>query len=86
MEKPAYVVSLSLEKETFTRFTSANSLAVSSFRRITTDHSYVETLVKDGTITRAEAFYHPKKNMLMKALRMYGKNRTGCNSKRIFTR
>ena len=37
-------------------------------RRITTDHSYVETLVKDGTITREEAFYHPKKNMLMKAL------------------
>ena len=36
-------------------------------RRITTDHSYVETLVKDGTITREEAFYHPKKNMLMKA-------------------
>ena len=40
-------------------------------RRITTDHSYVEKLVKDGTITREEAFYHPKKNMLMKAL--------GCN-------
>ena len=37
-------------------------------RRITTDHSYVETLVKDGKITREEAFYHPKKNMLMKAL------------------
>ena len=37
-------------------------------RRITTDHSYVETLVKDGTITREEAFYHPRKNMLMKAL------------------
>lgn len=37
-------------------------------RRITTDHSYVETLVKDGTITREEAFYHPKKNMLIKAL------------------
>lgn len=37
-------------------------------RRITTDHSYVETLVKDGTITREEAFYHPKKNMLVKAL------------------
>lgn len=55
-------------------------------RRITTDHSYVETLVKDGTITRAEAFYHPKKNMLMKALRMHGKNRTGCNSKGILTR
>lgn len=40
-------------------------------RRITTDHSYVETLVKDGTITREEAFYHPKKNMLIKALRLY---------------
>ena len=37
-------------------------------RRITTDHSYVETLVREGTITREEAFYHPKKNMLMKAL------------------
>jgi len=43
-------------------------------RRITTDHSYVETLIKDGTITREEAFYHPKKNMLIKALRMYSKN------------
>ena len=37
-------------------------------RKITTDHSYVESLVKDGKITREEAFYHPKKNMLMKAL------------------
>lgn len=37
-------------------------------RKITTDHSYVETLVKDGTITREEASHHPKKNMLMKAL------------------
>ncbi len=41
-------------------------------RRITTDHSYVETLVRDGSITREEAFYHPKKNMLIKALRLYG--------------
>ena len=39
--------------------------------RLTTDHSYVETLVEDGTITREEAFYHPKKNMLIKAIRMY---------------
>lgn len=37
-------------------------------RKITTDHSYVEKLVKDGTITREEAQNHPKKNMLMKAL------------------
>ena len=41
-------------------------------RKLTTDHSYVETLVKDGTITREEALKHPKKNMLMKAI--------GCNS------
>lgn len=41
-------------------------------RKLTTDHSYVEKLVKDGTITREEAIKHPKKNMLMKAL--------GCNS------
>lgn len=37
-------------------------------RKLTTDHSYVEKLVKDGTITRQEAEHHPKKNMLMKAL------------------
>ena len=39
-------------------------------RKLTTDHSYVQTLVKDGTITKEEAEHHPKKNMLMKALRM----------------
>ena len=48
-------------------------------RRITTDHSYVEKLVKDGTITREEAFYHPKKNMLMKAIRLWRNNWTRCN-------
>ena len=37
-------------------------------RKITTDHSYVQKLVKDGTITKEEAEEHPKKNMLMKAL------------------
>ena len=37
-------------------------------RKLTTDHSYVEKLIKDGTITREEAVYHPKKNMLMKAI------------------
>ena len=37
-------------------------------RMLTTDHSYVEKLVKEGTITREEAENHPKKNMLMKAL------------------
>lgn len=37
-------------------------------RKLTQDHSYVQTLVKDGTITKEEAENHPKKNMLMKAL------------------
>jgi protein phosphatase len=41
-------------------------------RKLTTDHSYVEKLVREGTITKEEAYHHPKKNMLMKAL--------GCNS------
>lgn len=37
-------------------------------RKLTTDHSYVQTLVKDGKISKEEAITHPKKNMLMKAL------------------
>ena len=41
-------------------------------RKLTTDHSYVQKLVKDGTITKEEAKHHPQKNMLMKAL--------GCNA------
>lgn len=38
------------------------------FRKLTTDHSYVQKLVLDGTITKEEAYNHPKKNMLIKAL------------------
>ena len=41
-------------------------------RKITNDHSYVEKLVKEGTITKEQAYNHPKKNMLMKAI--------GCHS------
>lgn len=41
-------------------------------RKLTQDHSYVQKLVQDGTITREEAEHHPQKNMLMKAL--------GCNA------
>jgi len=37
-------------------------------RKLTQDHSYVQQLVKDGTISKEEADNHPKKNMLMKAL------------------
>lgn len=42
-------------------------------RKLTKDHSYVQTLIEDGEITKEEAFYHPKKNMITKAL--------GCNEK-----
>ena len=41
-------------------------------RKLTQGHSYVQKLVKDGTITKEEAIHHPQKNMLMKAL--------GCNA------
>ena len=37
-------------------------------KQITKDHSYVEKLINDGTITRDEAKTHPQKNMLTKAL------------------
>ena len=37
-------------------------------RKLTTDQSYVEKLVKDGTITWDQAEHHPKKNMLTNAL------------------
>ena len=33
-------------------------------RRITRDHSYVQTLIEDGKISKEEAYHHPKKNML----------------------
>ncbi len=37
-------------------------------RKLTVDDSYVQKLVKDGTITKEEAIHHPKRNMLTKAL------------------
>ena len=37
-------------------------------RKLTQDHSYVQKLVKEGTITSEQAVHHPQKNMLMKAL------------------
>lgn len=37
-------------------------------QKLTKDHSYVQELVNEGTITPREAEHHPKKNMLMKAL------------------
>lgn len=41
-------------------------------RKLTNDHSYVAQLVKEGKITKEEAFHHPRKNMLLKAI--------GCSS------
>lgn len=41
-------------------------------RMITKDHSYVQKLVDDGSITKEEALKHPKKNMLLKALGCMG--------------
>lgn len=37
-------------------------------RKLTVDDSYVQKLIKDGTITKEQAVNHPKKNMLTKAL------------------
>ena len=37
-------------------------------RRLTTDHSYVEKLLRDGSITKEEAMNHPKKHMLIKVI------------------
>lgn len=44
------------------------SIIGGKIERLTTDHSYVEKLVNDGTITREEAENHPKKHVLIKAL------------------
>lgn len=37
-------------------------------RQLTKDHSYVQALVKEGTITKDEAKNHPQKNVLLKVL------------------
>ena len=37
-------------------------------RQLTKDHSYVQALVQDGSITKEEAEHHPQKNMLLKAV------------------
>jgi protein phosphatase len=36
--------------------------------QLTRDHTYVQTLVDAGTITRAEARHHPRKNVVLNAL------------------
>ncbi len=40
----------------------------SGIERITTDHSFIEELIKSGSLTREEAENHPKKNIITRAL------------------
>jgi len=37
-------------------------------KQLTTDHSYVEELVKNGSLSRTEAERHPKKNIITRAI------------------
>lgn len=43
-------------------------LSGNTFRQITEDHSYVETLIKRGELTAEEARIHPMKNVLTQAV------------------
>ena len=40
----------------------------SGLSRITTDHSYVQMLVDAGSITPEEAYYHPQRNLITRAI------------------
>lgn len=39
-----------------------------NIRKLTTDHSYIQKLINDGRITKAESTNHPDKNMITKAI------------------
>ncbi|MCX7711937.1 MAG: Stp1/IreP family PP2C-type Ser/Thr phosphatase [Clostridia bacterium] len=39
-----------------------------NLEQITTDHSFIEELLKNGSITREEALKHPKRNLITRAL------------------
>jgi protein phosphatase len=39
-----------------------------TFEQVTTDHSYIEELIKSGTITKEEARTHPRRNVITRAL------------------
>ena len=47
---------------------TAKKLTKDSIQQITTDHSYVNELVKSGVLTPEEAREHPKKNEILKAI------------------
>lgn len=44
------------------------SLGNNELKRITVDHSYVEELIQEGTITEEEAKDHPRKNILTRVV------------------
>jgi len=44
-----------------------------AMKKITTDHSYVEELIRIGTLTREEAARHPKRNVITKVVGCMGK-------------
>ena len=39
-----------------------------TFTRVSTDHSYVQSLIENGTITEAQAKVHPERNVILKAI------------------
>ena len=39
-----------------------------SLQRVTTDHSYIEELIRNGSLSREEAHNHPRKNVITRAL------------------
>lgn len=39
-----------------------------SMRQVTQDHSYIEELIKNGTLTREEAESHPRKHVITRAI------------------
>lgn len=46
----------------------AYRIRAGKIHRITTDHSYIEELLRNGTINHEEAKIHPKKNLITRAL------------------
>jgi len=42
-------------------------------KQLTVDHSYIEELIKNGSLTRTEAQKHPKKNIITRALGCFEK-------------
>lgn len=51
--------------------------------QVTRDHSYVEQLVEQGTITEDEAKHHPKRNLLVRAVGVVPELEVDCGSFRL---